>query len=131
MWGPAGHEEMRQKMQIPKPKKLSEVPSYLRRLVGGFFYRLFYIFRLVWEAKPYILFVMIFHALFSGFAPVFNAYLGKWLLDALSEVITGAAIGVLSYVICMKTDAGRIFLRPIAWVKRLFGKKTEECAAKE
>ncbi len=94
MWGPAGHEEMRQKMQIPKPKKLSEVPSYLRRLVGGFFYRLFYIFRLVWEAKPYILFVMIFHALFSGFAPVFNAYLGKWLLDALSEVITGAAIGV-------------------------------------
>ena len=94
MWGSAAHEEMRQKMQLPKPKKWSEIPGYLRTVIGGFFYRLFYIFGLVWEAKPYILFVMIFHALFSGFAPVFNAYLGKWLLDSLAGAITGVATGV-------------------------------------
>lgn len=50
----------------PVPKSVLEIPSYLKELVGGFFSRLFYIFRLVWDAKPWILFAMVFMSVFNG-----------------------------------------------------------------
>lgn len=41
----------------------------------------------------------------------------------ICDVFAGIAIGVLSYVLCTKLNAGRIFLRPIAFFKSLFAKK--------
>ena len=53
-------EKMMEKLKEPKPKSVKEVPGYLWRVFSKFFYRLFYIFRLVWETRPWILFFMIF-----------------------------------------------------------------------
>ena len=52
--------EMINKLKEPKPKSIKEVPRYLKNVFGGTFSRLFYIFKLVWEAKPLLLFVMLF-----------------------------------------------------------------------
>lgn len=43
------------------------------------------------------------------------------------DVISGIIIAVIAFVICKKVHAGRIFLRPIAFVKKLF--KKEKSAA--
>ncbi|MGM9652739.1 MAG: ABC transporter ATP-binding protein [Eubacteriales bacterium] len=81
------------KLREPKPKSLSEVPGYLSRLLRGFFSRLFYIFALVWEAKPWILFVMVFMAVYSGIAPVISAYIAAALLNALGSAATALVTG--------------------------------------
>ncbi|MBE6560795.1 MAG: ABC transporter ATP-binding protein [Ruminococcaceae bacterium] len=83
-----------EKLKEPKPKSLAEVPGYLKRLFVSFFSRLFYIFGLVWEAKPWILFVMVFMAIYNGVSPVLSAYIGAELLNALGESITAATTGV-------------------------------------
>ena len=77
------------KLKEPKPKSLKEVPGYLRRTVSKFFYRLFYIFRLVWEARPWILFVMMFMAIFNGVMPVISALISRELLNRLAESYGG------------------------------------------
>lgn len=59
MFGPPPHpSKATDKLKEPKPKSLREVPGYLSRLCGKFFFRLIYMFGLVWDAKPWILFVM-------------------------------------------------------------------------
>jgi ABC-type multidrug transport system, ATPase and permease components len=82
---------MNDKLKEPLPKSVKEVPSYLWRLISKFTYRLFYIFGLVWETKPWILFVMLFMAIFDGVTPVINAYIGAALLNALGDSYTGSA----------------------------------------
>ena len=81
------------KLKEPKPQSLREVPGYLKRLFVSFFSRLFYIFGLVWDAKPWLLFVMIFMAIYNGVSPVISAYIGAELLNALGESITAASTG--------------------------------------
>ena len=46
--------------KVQKPKNIKDVPRYLSELFGGFFYRLGYIFVIVWKASPLILFTMVF-----------------------------------------------------------------------
>lgn len=71
------------KLKPPRPKSIKEVPSYLKTLFGGFFSRLFYIFGLVWETGPWILFVMIFMAIFNGVIPVLGAAITANILNSL------------------------------------------------
>ena len=49
---------------LDKPKSIKEMPKYICKQIGGFFSRYAYIFKLVWETNPLILFAM---ALFSAF----------------------------------------------------------------
>ena len=70
----------------PRPQGIKEVPAYLRTLISGFFSRLLYVFKLVWETRPWILFLMMFMALFNGIMPVLNAQIGAMLLNALAGV---------------------------------------------
>ena len=58
--GPMGMGPMRgpQRPEINWPKSIKEVPSFLKELVGGFCGRLIYVFKLVYETRPWILFVM-------------------------------------------------------------------------
>lgn len=86
---PFGRGPNYDKIKPKKPTNLKEVPGYLKKVVGGFFYRLFYIFKLVWEAKPWILFVMMIYSVISGFLPVIGAFISKELLNELGEVIAG------------------------------------------
>ena len=86
-WG--GRQNATDKLKEPLPKNIREVPGYLKRLLKSFFFRLFYIFGLVWEAKPWILFVMLFMAIYNGVIPVVGAYISAALLNALVKGITG------------------------------------------
>ena len=73
--------------KIEKPHGIKDVPRYLKKLFGGFFYRLGYIFVLVWKASPLILFTMIFIALFDGIMPVIGSMISANVLDELQMVI--------------------------------------------
>ncbi|NLK39831.1 MAG: ABC transporter ATP-binding protein, partial [Clostridiales bacterium] len=73
----------------PWPKSVKELIPFLFNLVKEFFSRLGYIFALIWEASPLILFVMIFMCIFDGVMPVLGAYITKALIDALVKAITG------------------------------------------
>ncbi len=78
------------KLKEPQPKNIKEVPGYLKRLFSKFFTRLFYIFRLVWETRPWILIAKIILALCSGLLPVAQAYAGSLLLNDLAQSYTAA-----------------------------------------
>lgn len=69
--------------QITPPKNLLDVPRYLKELLGGFFSRMGYIFRLVWKTGPWILFVMLFIAIFQGVMPVVGSKISQHVLNAL------------------------------------------------
>ena len=78
--------------QIPPPKSISDIPRYLKELLGGFFHRLFYIFSLVWKTGPWILFTMTFVALFEGIMPVVGSIISKNILNQLQtdyQIATG------------------------------------------
>lgn len=73
------------KLKEPKPKNIREVPGYLKRVWSKFFFRLFYIFRIVWDTKHWIMFVMSALAILTGVLPVLQAYAGSYLLNALAQ----------------------------------------------
>lgn len=85
MGPPPGFKE---RQKEPFPRHLNEVRPYIKRVWGGFFKRLFYIYSLVWETRPWILFAMLAVAVFEGIAPVISALIGKDLLNAISYGIT-------------------------------------------
>ena len=58
-----------------KPKSIKEVPVYLKEIVSGFLYRLFYVFRLVWETKKWIFFALLSISVLRGVLPIVNAYI--------------------------------------------------------
>ena len=76
---------------VKKPTGLRDVPRYLGEVVGGFFKRLFYIVRLVWEASPLMLISMTALCLLNGFLPVIGAYISKDLLNAVADLIGSRA----------------------------------------
>ncbi len=82
------------KSDLPRPKRLREWPSYLRRLIGGFFKRLFYIVRLVHETNPWLLFLMAFFCLANGLLPLLGAFITKDLLNAVAALL-GTPLGEL------------------------------------
>ena len=59
-----------QKSRPKPPEGIRDLPRFLWETVRGFFIRLIYIFRMVWETGPWILFVMMFTAVFSGVMPI-------------------------------------------------------------
>ena len=103
---------MREKMKEPKPKSLKEVPSYLGKVLGGTLRRLFYIFKLVWEAQPIILFMMIFMAAFNGVVPVISAWITANLLQAVVDRITDPAVNLLP---ALSLQFAFIFLRTLIY----------------
>lgn len=90
MDGPPGPmKDPRSATRLPSPKSLREVPGYLKKLLGGFFKRLFYIFRLVWETRPWILFFMCVMSVLSGVLPIISALISKNLINALVSAAGG------------------------------------------
>ena len=72
---------------LPLPKKLSEVPEYLSKLLGGFFSRFGYILKIVWETGPWILFLMMFIALFQGVTPVIGSIISKEIINEFQILV--------------------------------------------
>lgn len=81
-------------LSVPKPKSIKEVPSYLKKLLSTFFARLFYIFGIVWETGPWILFSMIFIAIFNGVMPVLGAFITANIINSLAEAFGTLAAGL-------------------------------------
>lgn len=89
-------EKAREKLMEPKPQSLREVPGYLWRLISKFCKRLVYIFRIVWETKHWILFFMVFMAVFNGITPVISALISSRLLNSLASAYVSAKNGMPS-----------------------------------
>ncbi len=64
-------------------QSMKDIIPFFRKMIQKFFYRLWYIFKLVWDTRPWILAAMVFMAIFNGVSPVISAYLGAELLNAL------------------------------------------------
>lgn len=84
-----------QYQKVAPPKSPADLPRYLGELCGGFFSRLFYVFRLVWKSGPVFLFLMSFVALFNGLMPLVGALISKEILNRLQDVITEKALGTV------------------------------------
>lgn len=79
--------------RVQPPKSISDLPRYLKELFGGFFYRLFYIFSLVWKTGPWILFFLLFVSVFTGVMPVVSSIISKDILNELQNMVTARALG--------------------------------------
>jgi len=101
-------EKAREKLKEPKPESLREVPGYIWRVVSKFCHRLLYIFRIVWDTRPWILFFMVFMAVFNGVTPVFGAFINKELLNSLASAYVAAVNGMPSQ---LSVVAGLLILR--------------------
>ncbi|MBQ9150700.1 MAG: ABC transporter ATP-binding protein [Clostridia bacterium] len=71
--------------KITPPKNLADLPRYLKELLGGFFVRMGYIFKLVWKTGPWILFAMLFFAVFQGVMPVVGSKISEAVLNELQS----------------------------------------------
>ncbi len=71
--------------KVPPPKNLADLPRYLKELLGGFFVRMAYIFKLVWKTGPWILFAMLFFAIFQGVMPVIGSKISQFVLNELQS----------------------------------------------
>ena len=58
-------------------------------MIDGFFGHLLYIVRLVYEAKPAILFAMVLLCIANGVLHVLGAYLSAGLLNEVAKMISG------------------------------------------
>ena len=71
--------------KVHPPQNVADVPRYLRELLGGFFSRMGYIFKLVWKTGPWILFAMLFFAVFQGIMPVVGSKISETVLNELQS----------------------------------------------
>ncbi len=92
---PGDPMKLNEKLKEPKPKTLKEVPGYLFRVCKSLGGRLLYIFGVVWNTRPWILFCMIFMAVFNGVMPVIGLKITANLLTALQEAIAQKSVQVI------------------------------------
>ena len=102
----------------PKPKSIKEVPGYVWRVVSKFFYRLFYIFKLVWETNPLILIALLMFALLTGVIPVISSLVSANVLNTLAEDYTIAQTTKV-----FTDDLMKDVMKLLIWQ---FGKNNEE-----
>ncbi len=74
--------------KIAPPKNIKDIPRYLHELLGGFFSRLFYIFKMVWETGHWILIAMVLISLFTGIMPIVSSLISKEILNEFQLVTT-------------------------------------------
>ena len=79
---------MRDKLRAKPPKNLKDVPRFLGEVIGGTFYRLFYIFKLVLECRPGMLVFMVFMMLYDGIMPTIGTLITANLAGRVVESFT-------------------------------------------
>ena len=97
MFGPPPRFKGRPKAE--KPKSLKDYPAYIYKLIVGFLGRYAYIFKLVWETNPLILFAMAFSSIFNGITPVLGAFISAQLINALVAVFQGESANIEFWII--------------------------------
>ncbi|MDF2685920.1 MAG: HlyB/MsbA family transporter [Clostridia bacterium] len=76
-----------------KPKNFGEWIKFIFKNFKDTMHRLIYIYKLVWEARPWILLLLSFMAVFNGISPIAGAYIHKLLLDKLTMAAFGELEG--------------------------------------
>lgn len=74
--------------RVKPPENASDVPRYLKELLGGFFSRFGYILALVWRTGKWILFAMSLIALLQGIIPVISSVILQNILNSLQLVVS-------------------------------------------
>jgi len=69
----------------PRPEKIKDYPAYVFRTLKSFFLRLFYVFKLIWDTKPIILFLMTIFSISNGVIPVLTAYVTRSIINSLVD----------------------------------------------
>ena len=122
---------MRDKKQpkVAPPKNIKDLPRYLKETVGGFFSRLFYIFRMVWKTGPWILISMLFVAIFTGIVPPIISVITGEILNKLDivkdskENIIGSVVLSLIIILFVFKICEDIINRIKSFVTRIAGEK--------
>ncbi|MBR6410571.1 MAG: ABC transporter ATP-binding protein [Clostridia bacterium] len=70
---------------VEPPKSPGDVPRYLKELLGGFFRRFLYLTGIVWDTGHWILFLLIFIALFQGIMPAVGLKITQQIQNALQD----------------------------------------------
>lgn len=70
-------------VKIEHPKALRDIPRFLKELVGGFFKRFAYIFKMVWETGHWIFASLLIASILSGLIPVISSVISKDILNEL------------------------------------------------
>ena len=71
--------------RVPPPQSVADLPRFLRELIGGFFKRLSYIFKMVWETGHWIFICLVLAAILSGIIPVISSIISKDILNELQR----------------------------------------------
>ena len=76
-----------------KPLKgIRDIPRFLKDVIVGFFSRLFYTFKMVWDTGHWILFAMIAIAVFTGIMPIIGSLISKEILNELQNIISDRTV---------------------------------------
>ena len=74
---------MRVKKNIAPLRGIRDFPRWLKDLLSGFFYRLFYIFGIVWRTSPWIMILLSLIAVLEGVLPVIGSLISRNIVNAL------------------------------------------------
>ena len=81
---------------VAKPDSFLDVFRYLKELIGGFAYRLFYIITIVWKTGPWILFALFSISVLTGLLPVMGSLVYKDVINELQNIVTAASAGQIT-----------------------------------
>lgn len=84
-YSPPPNAHMRDKLRARPPKNLKDLPRFLKEVVGGTLYRLFYIFKLVLECRPGMLVFMVFMMFYDGIMPTIGTLITANLAGRVVE----------------------------------------------
>lgn len=92
---PMGPPRGNDRFKVPPPKRLRDVPGYLKQTVGGTLYRLIYIFRLLWESQPWLLVLRAVLTVYEGFSPLVSTLITAHLLQAVVDRIADPTVDIV------------------------------------
>ena len=101
----------RDKNRVQRPKTIAEVPRFVRDFALAMTERLRYIFQLVWEARPWLLLVMLAFAVFDGVMPVVGSLIGAAILNRLAETMSNAALAFSGVMLVLVLQFAYTFVR--------------------
>ena len=78
--------------RVKPPKGISDIPRFLKDVVTGFFSRLFYTFKMVWDTGHWILFMMVAISVLTGIMPIVGSLISKEILNELQVIISSRTV---------------------------------------
>ena len=102
---PPGNERFKPQ----KPKSIKDFPLYIKRTVGGTLYRLFYIFKLVWETQPLLFVFRMIMTVYNGLIPL----VGTLITANLLEKVVASFTSETDIVPALVLQFGYLFLQTL------------------